>query len=99
MENVSYKAIVEEIFQAWIPKEPISTQIGPQPQGTPCQRLPEAAGAYREKGRDTTINVLARRKQDKARETYHHEEHEGHEVELHCEIFRALRVLHGGQIL
>ncbi len=39
MENVSYKAIVEEIFQAWIPKEPISTQIGPQPRSMSRKRL------------------------------------------------------------
>ena len=31
VEIVRYKAIVEEIFQAWIPKERISTRVGPQP--------------------------------------------------------------------
>jgi hypothetical protein len=31
LEIVRYRAIVEEIFQAWIPKERISTEVGPQP--------------------------------------------------------------------
>jgi len=32
VEIVCYKLIVEEIFQAWIPKERISTRVGPQPR-------------------------------------------------------------------
>jgi hypothetical protein len=34
--------------------------------------------AYLEKGRHPILNVLTGRKQDKGREKYHHEEHEGH---------------------
>ncbi len=30
-------------------------------------------------------------------EKYHHEKHEGHEVEFDCEILRDLRVLRGRQ--
>ena len=30
-EIVRYKAIVNEIFQAWIPKKRISTTLGPEP--------------------------------------------------------------------
>ena len=47
MEIVRYKAIVEELFQAWIPKEPISTQIGSRPgQLLPsCRRIASMTAA------------------------------------------------------